>query len=115
MAHLFRRGTFQYSPGCVEHTSALTHLIHEARTYHKDLPEICPDRANVYGCIAHQLILAIMQLYHITDHLIRNYFNNIHLRFWSKRLTTTSFKGFDIRVILFVMGMHMIIKVVEME
>ena len=56
-----------------------------------------------------------MQLYHITDHLIRNYFNNIHLRFWSKRLTTTSFKGFDIRVILFVMGMHMIIKVVEME
>ena len=35
--------------GCVEHTSALTQLLHEARINHKDLSVIWLDLANAYG------------------------------------------------------------------
>ena len=79
----------------VEHTSTLTHLLHVARINHKYLMLVWLDLANVYGYILHQLIQVTMHQYYIPDHaskLIMQYFNNIHVRFSSKRFTTTIFK-----------------------
>ena len=80
----------------VEHTSALTQLLHEARINHKDLTVVWLDQAHAYGSIPHQLIQLALHQYYIPDHssnLIMNYFNNNHLRFSRSRFTTTSFKN----------------------
>ena len=42
--------------GCVEHTSAITQLISEAKKGRKDLTVVWLDLANAYGSIPHQLI-----------------------------------------------------------
>ena len=111
--------------GCVEHTSALTQLLHEARINHKDLSVIWLDLANAYGSIPHQLILEALHHYHIPDHatkLIQSYFSNIYLRFSCEQFTTDWIElqkgivtGCTISVILFVMGMNIIIKAAEVE
>ncbi|XP_045174487.2 uncharacterized protein LOC123535800 [Mercenaria mercenaria] len=111
--------------GCVEHTSALTQLLHEARINHSDLTVVWLDLANAYGSIPHELIKKSLEHYHIPDHarsLIMNYFDNIHLRFSCSRFTTNWLQlqkgivtGCTISVILFVMGMNMILKAAERE
>ena len=105
--------------GCVEHTSALTQLLHEARIDHKNLTVVWLDLANAYGSIPHKLIETALRHYHIPDsarNLIMNYFNGINLRFSSNTFTTNWLQlekgivtGCTISVILFVMGMNMII------
>ena len=111
--------------GCVEHTSALTQLLHEARIDHKDLTVVWLDLANAYGSIPHQLIKTALQHYHIPDsarNLIMSNFSDIHLRFSCNEFTTNWIQlemwivtGCTISVILFVMGMNMIIKTAERE
>ena len=111
--------------GCVEHTSALTHLLHEARINHKNLTVVWLDLANAYGSIPHQLIKVALQHYHIPDHaskLITSYFSNIHLRFSTESFETDWIElqkgivtGCTISVILFIMGMNLIIKAAERE
>ncbi|XP_052237971.1 uncharacterized protein LOC127849292 [Dreissena polymorpha] len=83
--------------GRVEHTSALTQLLHEARIDHKNLSDSARN-------------------------LIMNYFNSINLSFSSNTFTTNWLQlekgivtGCTILVILFVMGMNMIIKAAERE
>ncbi|XP_060608354.1 uncharacterized protein LOC132760383 [Ruditapes philippinarum] len=111
--------------GCVEHTSALTQLLHEARINQKDLTVVWLDLANAYGSIPHQLILEALQHYHVPEqarNLVTSFFNNIHLRFSCSRFTTDwvplekgIVTGCTISVILFVMGMNMIIRAAERE
>ena len=111
--------------GCVEHTSALTQLLHEARINDKNLTVVWLDIANAYGSIPHQLIQAALKHYHVPAHaskLIMDYYSNIHLRFSSQNFTTAWIaleKGIvtdcTISVILFVMGMNMILKAAERE
>jgi len=111
--------------GCVEHTSALTQLLHEARINKKNLMIVWLDLANAYGSIPHQLIQEALQHYHVPEHarsLIRSYYSNIHLRFSCKSFTTSWISlekgivtGCSISVILFVMGMNMILKAGERE
>ena len=108
--HLFRREIPGFS-SYVEHTSALTQLLHEAIINHKDLTVVCLDQDNAYESIPHQLIQLAIHQYYIPDHssnLIMNYFNNNNLRFARSRFTPTSFKkvlpqGCFIFVKLFVM------------
>jgi len=111
--------------GCVEHTSALTQLLHEARINNKDLTVVWLDLANAYGSIPHQLIKEALQHYHIptnAENLITSYLNNINLRFSCEGFTTKWIPlekgivtGCTISVILFIMGMNMIIKTAERE
>lgn len=111
--------------GCVEHTSALTQLLHEARINHKNLTVVWLDLANAYGSIPHQLIQEALKHYHVPEHarsLIRSYYSNIHLRFSSPNYTTAWIPlekgivtGCSISVILFVMGMNLILKAAEQE
>ena len=70
--------------GCVEHTSALSHIIREAKVNQKDLTVVWLDLANAYGSIPHKLIETALKHYHIPDHvqqIINGYFSNIQLRF----------------------------------
>ncbi|XP_052238470.1 uncharacterized protein LOC127849759 [Dreissena polymorpha] len=110
--------------GCVEHTSALTQLLYEARINKMNLTIVWLDLANAYGFIPHQLIQEALQHYHVPEHarsLIRSYYSNIHLRFSCKSFTTSSslkkgiVTGCSIFVIRFVMGMNMILRVGERE
>ena len=110
---------------CIEHTNALTQLLHEARINHKNLTVVWLDLANAYGSIPHQLIKVALQHYHVPEHvnkLITSYFSNIHLRFSTERFETDWIElqkgivtGCTISVILFIMGMNLIIKAAERE
>ncbi|VDI66434.1 Hypothetical predicted protein [Mytilus galloprovincialis] len=55
--------------GCVEHTSVLSQLIHEAKTGKKNLAVVWLDLANAYGSVPHKLIEMAMDHYHIPEHI----------------------------------------------
>ena len=71
--------------GCVEHTSAITQLIHDAKKGWKDLTVVWLDLANAYGSIPHQLIYKeALQHYHVDGHIqniITSDLDGIQLRF----------------------------------
>ena len=111
--------------GCVEHTSALSQIIREAKVNQKDLTVVWLDLANAYGSIPHKLIETALKHYHIPDHvqqIINGYFSNIQLRFavgeqstpWI-RLEKGIVTGCTISVVLFVMGMNLIINAAKRE
>jgi hypothetical protein len=55
--------------GCIEHTSAITQLISEAKKGRKDLTVVWLDLANAYGSIPHQLIYTALRHYHVDSHI----------------------------------------------
>ncbi|CAC5384420.1 unnamed protein product [Mytilus coruscus] len=70
--------------GCVEHTSVLNQLIHEAKIGKKNLAVVWLDLANAYGAVPHKFIEKTMDHYHIPDHIrkiVQNYFGGLQLRF----------------------------------
>ncbi|XP_052223956.1 uncharacterized protein LOC127839608 [Dreissena polymorpha] len=70
--------------GCIEHTSAITQLISEAKKGRKDLTVVWLDLANAYGSIPHQLIYTALRHYHVDGHIqkiITSYLDGIKLRF----------------------------------
>jgi len=112
--------------GCVEHTSGLTQLLHEARINHKNLTVVWLDMANAYGFIPHQLIQEALKHYHVPEQaassLIRSYYSNIHLRFSCKNYATSWISmekgivtGCFISVPLYVMGMNLVLKAAEVR
>ena len=111
--------------GCVEHTSALSQLIREARIRNGDLTLVWLDLANAYGSIPHPLISVALEHYHIPDQaqkLVKSYFGDIRLRFTVENKTTRwqnvekgIVTGCTISPILFVMGMNLIIRAAERE
>ena len=63
--------------GCVEHTSALSQLIREARIRNGYLTLVWLDLANAYGSIPHPLISVALEHYHVPDQaqkLVKSYF-----------------------------------------
>ncbi|XP_052281123.1 uncharacterized protein LOC127878636 [Dreissena polymorpha] len=120
-----QKGGVQGFSGCVEHTSALSQIIREAKVNQKDLTVVWLDLANAYGSIPHKLIETALKHYHIPDHvqqIINGYFSNIQLRFavgeqstpWI-RLEKGIVTGCTISVVLFVMGMNLIINAAKRE
>ncbi|VDI43606.1 Hypothetical predicted protein [Mytilus galloprovincialis] len=111
--------------GCVEHTSVLSQLIHEAKTGKKNLAVVWLDLANAYGSVPHKLIEMAMDHYHIPEHIkkiVLTYFDGILLRFTVDNKTTAWQKlekgivtGCTISPILFIMGMNIIMKAAERE
>jgi len=70
--------------GCVEHTSAITRLIREAKAGKKGLTVVWLDLANAYGFIPHQQIYTAIQHYHVPNHVQKissSYLDGIKLRF----------------------------------
>jgi hypothetical protein len=111
--------------GCVEHTSAITQLIHEAKTGKKDLTAVWLHLANAYGSIPHQLIYTALQHYHVDQHIqkiITSYLDGIRLRFtvgdqltdWQK-LEKGIVTGCTVSVVLFIMGMNLLINAAQRE
>ncbi|CAC5364749.1 unnamed protein product [Mytilus coruscus] len=111
--------------GCVEHTSVLSQLIHEAKTGKKNLAVVWLDLANAYGSVPHKLIEMAMDHYHIPEHIkkiVQKYFGGIQLRFTVDNKTTAWQKlekgivtGCTISPILFIMSMNIIMKAAERE
>ncbi|CAC5355486.1 unnamed protein product [Mytilus coruscus] len=111
--------------GCVEHTSVLSQLIHEAKTGKKNLAVVWLDLANAYGSVPHKLIEMAMDHYHIPEHIkkiIQKYFDGIQLRFTVDNKTTAWQKlekgivtDCTISPILFIMSMNIIMKAAERE
>ncbi|XP_052245600.1 uncharacterized protein LOC127854577 [Dreissena polymorpha] len=111
--------------GCVEHTSALSQLIREAKVNQQDLTVVWLDLANAYGSIPHQLIRRALDHYHIPAHvqkIVLGYLDNIQLRFsvrekiteW-QRLEKGIITGCTVSVVLFVMGMNLILNAAKKE
>ena len=70
--------------GCIEHSSAISQIIREAKVNANDLTVVWLDLANAYGSIPHKLIGEAMKHYHIPEHIqgiINGYFDGIQLRF----------------------------------
>lgn len=111
--------------GCIEHTSAISQLIREARVNKRDLTVVWLDLANAYGTIPHQLIEESLEHYHVPESIqkvLKSYLRNINLRFalnenvtdW-QRLEKGIVTGCTVSVALFIMGMNMIIKAADRE
>ncbi|XP_052268605.1 uncharacterized protein LOC127869985 [Dreissena polymorpha] len=111
--------------GCVEHTSALSQLIREAKVNQQDLTVVWLDLANAYGSIPHQLIRRALDHYHIPAHVQKialGYLDKIQLRFsvrekiteW-QRLEKGIITGCTVSVVLFVMGMNLILNAAKKE
>ena len=109
--------------GCVEHTSALTQIIHEARQNKGNLAVVWLDLANAYGSIPHKLVQETLRRYHIPEkvrHLLQHYFDHFRMRFsigdyttaW-QRLEVGIVTGCTISVTLFAAAMNLIVKSAE--
>ncbi|KAK3089703.1 hypothetical protein FSP39_005754 [Pinctada imbricata] len=78
--------------GCLEHTSAITDIIKEAKANKGNLAVLWLDFANAYGSMPHQLIDLTVAKYHVpekTKNLPKDYFNNIVMRFTVEEYTTS--------------------------
>ena len=67
---------------CLEHTSVISQIIHEAKVNNKDLTVIWLDLANAYGSIPHKLIDEALKHYYIPEHIqgiINGYFDGLQL------------------------------------
>ena len=111
--------------GCIEHTSAISQLIREAKVNKSDLTVVWLDLANAYGTVPHQLIETALKHYHVPSHIqgiIVNYLQGIKLRFkvgdqttkW-QNLEKGIVTGCTISVVLFVMGMNLLNKAASAE
>jgi hypothetical protein len=111
--------------GCVEHISAITQLVREAKINNNSLTVVWLDLANAYGSLPHQLIFKALNHYFVPEHIqnmIKSYYSDVCLRFTTPECTTRwqplqkgIVTGCTISVILFVMGMNLIIKTAEKE
>ena len=111
--------------GCIEHTSAISQLIREARVNKSDLTVVWLDLANAYGAIPHQLIEKSLEHYHIPESIqkiVKMYLGGINLRFaFNKQITDWQqlekgiVTGCTVSVALFIMGMNIIIKAADRE
>jgi hypothetical protein len=109
--------------GCVEHTSALTQIIQEAKENKGDLAVLWLDLANAYGSIPHKLVQLTLQRYHIPSKiqdLLKHYFDHFKMRFsvgdyttnW-QRLEVGIVTGCTISVVLFAAAMNLLVKSAE--
>lgn len=109
--------------GCLEHTSALTQIIREAKEKKGDLAVLWLDLANAYGSIPHKLVELTLQRYHFPEKvqiLLRNYFDSFKMRFtvqdyttaW-QRLEVGIVTGCTISVIIFAAAMNLVVKSAE--
>ena len=111
--------------GCVEHTSAISQLIKEAKETKGYFTCVWLDLANAYGSVLHELIKTAKSHYHIPAHvvnMINSYFGDIKLRFTYNDITSRwqdlergIVTGSTISPILFVMSMNPIMKAAERE
>jgi len=78
--------------GCIEHTSAISQLIREAKINKQDQTAVWLDLANVYGTVPHQLIDFAVKHHHVPKHIqniVRNYYSDINMRFTTRNFTTS--------------------------
>ena len=111
--------------GCVEHTSAVSQLVREAKRNRSDLTVVWLDLANAYGSIPHSLIKAALHHFHVPDRfieLLESYLDGMHIRFTTRSYTTNwqivekgIITGCTISVTLFVLGMNLIINACKKE
>ena len=76
--------------GCIEHTSVLKQIIREANES-KGNSVIWLNLANAYGTVPHKLVELTFERYHVpgkTRALLKDYFDNLLLRFTVKDFTT---------------------------
>ena len=110
-------------PGCLEHTSAVTQLMREAKENKGDLAVIWLDLANAYGSIPHQVIQTALKRYHVPEKfrtMLQHYFDNFRMRFsvgnyntaW-QRLEVGIVTGCTISVVLFAATMNLLVKSAE--
>ena len=64
-----QRGGVPGFSGCIEHTSAISQLIREAKVNQNDLTVVWLDLANAYGTVPHQLIEITLEHYHVSCHI----------------------------------------------
>jgi hypothetical protein len=111
--------------GCIEHTSAISQLIREAKINKTDLTVVWLELTNAYGTVPHQLIDFSLKHHHVPEHIqriVRSYYNDINLRFTTKNFTTSWIQlqkgivtGCTVSVILFIAAMNLIIKAGDRE
>ncbi|KAI8513308.1 hypothetical protein Bbelb_099470 [Branchiostoma belcheri] len=106
--------------GCLEHTSIITQLIHEAKQGKKDLAVVWLDLENAYGSVPHQLIKKALMKYHVPQQacrVISQYLDGLQIRFtvdgrttaW-QRLQRGIITGCTVSVMLFVAVMNLVME-----
>ena len=109
--------------GCLEHTAVLSQLITEAKKGKKNLVVTWLDIENAYGSIPHSTIREALKRAHIpekTRNLIENYYDNVKIRFTTKKFTTDWQRvergiiiGCTLSVVIFALAMSWIVESVQ--
>ena len=118
-----QKGGIPNVSGCIEHTAILSQLIREAKKEKKNLVVTWLDIANAYGSIPHAVIRAALEAAHVpkkTQDLISSYYNDVKIRFSTKKFTTEWQKvekgiitGCTLSVILFALSMSWLVESVR--
>ena len=77
--------------GCLEHTAIVTQMIREAIRNKWDLVETWLDIKNAYGSIPHKLINLALEKTHLPEDVIsivKNYYEDVQIRFTTPNFTT---------------------------
>lgn len=120
-----QKGGIPGTPGCIEHTSAVSQIIQEAKENKGDLVVLWLDLTNAYGSIPHKVVEEMLKRYHIPEKIramLKDYFDRFQMRFtvgsyttdW-QRLEIGIATGCTISVILFAAAMNLLVKSVEKQ
>ena len=111
--------------GCMEHTSAISQMIREAKAGKKDLVITWLDLANAYGSIPHHVIMEALKNTQVPERvqdLIKSYYAEVKIRFSTAAFTTDwqrvergIITGCTLSVILFVLAMTMLVEEAKRE
>lgn len=106
--------------GCLEHTSAISQLINEAKSKHNTLSVVWLDLAKAYPSIPHQLIRKALEYYCIPPEVVKlvmSHMSTLRMRFTVGSITTKWQKlekgimaGCTISVVLFIAAMNLLLK-----
>ena len=118
-----QKGGIPGVPGCIEHTSVLTKIIHDAKENKGDLTVLWLDLANAYGSIPHKLVELTLRKYHVPEtfvNMLKGYFDGFKMRYtvddfttdW-QRLEVGIVTGCTISVVLFSAAMNLLVKSAE--
>ena len=111
--------------GCLEHTSAISHIIKEIKKNKETLSVVWLDLAKAYPSVPHQLIQKALEYYQVPSgvvNFIMTHMDSLHMRFtvgnfttmW-QRLERGIMTGCTISVILFITAMNLPLEAAKLE
>jgi len=86
-----QKGFVEKIAGCIEHTEALTEILHDAKKTGNPIATTWLDLQNAYGSVPHNLIQFALEWYHVPEairKIVHNYYDESYIRVKTNDWTT---------------------------